>query len=144
MSALTLSPSAAAPSSTAGRPRSAHRTVPAQPVAARSRSRAARLEITRRGRLVVTTVVFLLALALAGLAVAGVDVPAALAGSAQGTVRVTVLPGDTLSGYAEQYAPAGTDPRDYVLLVQRTNNLSSERIVAGTTLDLPVGEDARP
>lgn len=103
-----------------------------------------RLRITRRGRLILTALVFLLALTLAALATSALDAPMALAGSSgEDSVTITVAPGDTLWDYADQYAPEGTDPRDYVLLVERENDLTSERLVAGTTIELPVGSAAR-
>lgn len=99
-----------------------------------------RLELTRRGRLVASALVFLAVLAIAATALVALGTPTALAswGDEQQYVSVTVQPGDTLWGYAEQYAPAGTDPRDFVLTIQEANGLPTGHIATGSQIDIPV------
>lgn len=102
--------------------------------------RAAHLEITRRGRLLLTALLFAVVLAASVTALVVLDAPAAIAswGQDQQYVSVTVQPGDTLWSFAQEYAPAGTDPRDYVLTIQQANDLPTSQVTAGAQLDLPV------
>lgn len=114
-----------------------------RPVSRVSRARGAsapRLQITRWGRLVATALVFCLVLAVAAVLLLGLDAPAAIASWDQGQAyqSVTVAPGDTLWGFAQQYAPAGTDPRDFMIEIQHANHLPSGSLTAGTQLDIPV------
>lgn len=96
-----------------------------------------RLELTRRGRLLLTAAAFLLGIlvALAGLLFLGG--PWAFAGDSHEGPVVTVESGDTLWSYAQQYAPAGTDPHAYVEDVRRLNGLATPRLTAGQEIVLP-------
>lgn len=102
----------------------------------------AHLELTRRGRVVLTVLIFLAGLVTAVAVLFAFDIPSALADGGEDTVTVTVQPGDTLWGYAEHYAPASVDPRDYVIEVQRMNDLPSARVPAGVQIELPVDGSA--
>ncbi|RJK96455.1 LysM peptidoglycan-binding domain-containing protein [Vallicoccus soli] len=98
---------------------------PGRRTAQPSPRRGARL--TRRGRLVVTTLVSTLALAVA------VTVAALLAGPAPSAVpqgvpaAVTVEPGDTLWSLAERVAP-DRDPRDLVAEMRALNDLDGLQV----------------
>lgn len=98
-----------------------------------------RLRLTRRGRIVVA---FLIALVLAVVAiVAGVVLfsPAAIAG-AEGAVSYTTVQveeGQSLWSIVSANAPAGTDVRDYLMLVQDVNGLDGTVIHPGQELALP-------
>lgn len=98
-----------------------------------------RLRLTRRGRIVVAS---LIVLALAVLAiVAGVVFfsPAAVAG-VEGAVSYTTVQveeGQSLWGIVSAHAPAGTDVRDYLMLVQDVNGLDGSVIHPGQELALP-------
>lgn len=94
------------------------------------------LQLTRRGRLVLTllVVVGLLAggvLLAGGLASAGTE-----PGAAATAERVTVRPGETLWSIAERAAP-GVDPRDTVEDILALNQLDSVAVEAGSVLLLP-------
>lgn len=99
-----------------------------------------RLELTRRGRVVRAVLLLILTAAIAVAVMSASGASSALADWTHGprTVAVTVQPGDTLWGYAGDYAPRGTDPRDYVLEVQRANHLSGMGLTAGSQIQLPV------
>ncbi len=106
--------------------------VPSRPVT--------RLRMTVRGRRV------LLAAAsvplIAGIAVAALSGGAALAsGDAGATTEsfetVTVLPGDTLWGIAEEIAPQA-DPRSVIDELESLNGLRGGVLAVGTTLSIPV------
>lgn len=49
---------------------------------------------------------------------------------------VTIMPGDSLWGIAEQYAP-DVDPRDFIADIVALNNLSDSVVDAGMRLALP-------
>lgn len=94
------------------------------------------LTITRRGRMVISTVVAS-AIVAVGLLVAS---PGAQAG-AEGTSEAptyTVLAGETLWSIATELAP-GQDPRVTIDQLMRANNLASADIRPGDTLLLPSG-----
>lgn len=100
-----------------------------------------RLELTSRGRVLVTAIAFLAGLVVAALALLVFDVPAALAGSGQEQqISVTVEAGDTLWEYAERYAPEGVSEQEYIAQVRTMNHLPTGRVAAGQQLELPVGE----
>lgn len=100
-----------------------------------------RLELTSRGRALVTAVAFVLGLAVAALALLVFDVPAALAGGGQEQqITVTVESGDSLWGYAEEHAPEGVSEQQYIAQVRSMNHLPTGRVTAGQQLELPVGE----
>lgn len=105
-----------------------------------ARGASVRLEITRRGRLVLSALVFVAVLVIAAVAFVGLGGSAAFASLDGGreVVTVTVQPGDTVWSYAEKYHPQGMDVRDYVLAVQERNGLSGGRLSAGETLELPI------
>lgn len=104
-----------------------------------------RLEPTRRGRMLVTALAFVFGLLVAAAVLLVMDVPSALAGSEpEPAVTVTVEAGDTLWGYAEQYAPEGMSEQDFVAEVRSVNHLSTGRITAGQQIELPeLAEAAR-
>ncbi|AXK44619.1 cell division suppressor protein YneA [Brachybacterium saurashtrense] len=100
-----------------------------------------RLEPTRRGRRLLLAVAFALGLLVALVALLVVDLPSALAGTEAGQpVTVTVEAGDTLWGYAEEYAPEGMSPQDFVSEVRSANHLPTGRITAGQEIVLPAAE----
>jgi Tfp pilus assembly protein FimV len=120
MSTMTLSAGLGRP-----RGRRAHRPAPVP---------AARL--TRRGRLLLSLVVLLAAVAGAVLMTGG---PVALAGTDREPVthrQVTVAPGQTLWQIAERAAP-GSDPRETVQRILDLNGLRTAQVQAGTALLLP-------
>jgi LysM repeat protein len=98
-----------------------------------------RLQLTRRGRILLAAIAFLAGILVALLGVLVLGVPSAFAGDPEEPVTVTVQAGDTLSDYAERYAPAGEDPQDFVREVRSINGLSSPRITEGQSLELPEG-----
>ncbi|WP_114856579.1 peptidoglycan-binding protein LysM [Brachybacterium sp. YJGR34] len=102
-----------------------------------------RLEATRRGRLVVALLAFLLGLLVAAAVLLVTDLPSAVAGTEPSVQEtVTVGAGDTLWGYAEQHAPEGMSEQAYIAEVRSLNHLPTGRITAGTEIELPVLEDA--
>lgn len=102
-----------------------------------------RLEATRRGRVLLTAMAFLLGLAVAAAALLMFGIPTALAGGAEGdAVTVTVEDGDTLWGYAEEYAPEGMTPHEFVVEARALNQLPTGRVSVGQELELPVPEGA--
>ncbi|MFC7373877.1 LysM peptidoglycan-binding domain-containing protein [Brachybacterium sp. GCM10030268] len=102
-----------------------------------------RLEVSRRGRLVLMMIAFVLGLLVAAAALLAFDVPFALADSEdEQQVTVTVEAGDTLWGYAEQYAPEGMSPHEFVTEARNLNHLSTGRITAGQQIELPAAEGA--
>lgn len=73
--------------------------------AAQSDRAGVRLKATRRGRVVLTALAFLLGLLVAAALLLMFEVPSALAGGgAEEPVTLTVEAGDTLWGYAEEFA----------------------------------------
>lgn len=102
-----------------------------------------RLEATRRGRVLLTVMAFLLGLAVAAGALLMFGIPAALAGAAgSDAVTVTVEEGDTLWGYAEEYAPEGMSAQEFVVEARTLNQLPTGRVSAGQEIELPVLEGA--
>ncbi|MGW0227754.1 LysM peptidoglycan-binding domain-containing protein [Actinopolymorpha singaporensis] len=101
------------------------------------------LRLTRRGRLVLTTMTALAALALAGvlglLAQAVLDAaPAAGAAGPTATTTITVEPGETMWGIATQLTP-NTDPRATIDEIARLNDLSrAGDLRVGQRLIVPV------
>ncbi|PWH06776.1 peptidoglycan-binding protein LysM [Brachybacterium endophyticum] len=96
-----------------------------------------RLQLTRRGRILLASLAFLAGILVALAGVLVLDVPSAFAGDAGTSGTVTVRAGDTLSEYAEQYAPEGQDTQDFVREISSVNGLSSPRITEGQVLELP-------
>ena len=99
-----------------------------------------RLRLTRRGRVVLASLVALpLAGALAWSALgAGSAVAAPDDSAAPGVVFATVMvaPGETLWAIASEVAPTA-DPRDVVDAIKRLNALDSAQLVAGQRLAIP-------
>jgi nucleoid-associated protein YgaU len=93
------------------------------------------LHITRRGRLVLSTLVATPVLAVSLLLAS----PGALADNAPAENDfdyVTVLSGDTLWTLAEQVDPAG-DPRDVVAEIMALNGLRSAHLTPGQDIAIP-------
>lgn len=58
--------------------------------------------------------------------------------TAEGTgTFITVTAGDTLWSLAEQYAPQGSDPRDWIYDIAVLNNLQDSLVHPGQQLELP-------
>jgi Tfp pilus assembly protein FimV len=133
MSTVTVSAGLHAPRRTAS-----YRTAPRGPVA--SSAPAGRVRLTRRGRLLLSGAVLLVAvcaLVLAGVMTGGVPASAGSEpGQAATAVRVTVRPGDTLWAIALREAP-GVDPRATVAAILDLNALESSAVEAGSVLLLP-------
>lgn len=97
-----------------------------------------RLEPTRRGRFVITAAAFLLGLLVAAAALLALDLPSALADSdSSHPSTVVVESGDTLWGYAEQYAPEDVSAEVYITQIRELNHLPTARLTAGEEIRLP-------
>ena len=95
------------------------------------------VRLTRRGRLLVTVLALLVAVAAAVLLTGGASALAGTGGSAAPAAeRVTVQPGETLWQIAERTAP-GTDPRETIQRILDVNGLQTAEVQAGTALRLP-------
>jgi Tfp pilus assembly protein FimV len=93
--------------------------------------RRARRKMMLRRRVTLSAAVFLVVAAtLAGGGVAGT------APTSRAPRSVAVRPGDTLWAIAGEFAPEGTDPREYVDALIELNGLSGG-LQAGTRLRLP-------
>ncbi|APX34461.1 peptidoglycan-binding protein LysM [Brachybacterium sp. P6-10-X1] len=104
-----------------------------------------RLEPTRRGRALLTLIAFLLGLLVAGALLLVFDVSTALAGpEPEPPTTITVEAGDTLWGYAEQYAPAQMSEREYIAEVRTLNQLPTGRVTAGQQIELPAAGSLTP
>lgn len=102
-----------------------------------------RLEPTRRGRLLLTALAFLLGLIVAAAVLLTADLPSALAGTEDTQPStVTVESGDTLWGYAEEFAPEGMSEREFVAEVRSLNQLPTGRVTTGQEIELPVPHGA--
>ncbi|MBP3044143.1 LysM peptidoglycan-binding domain-containing protein [Arthrobacter jiangjiafuii] len=103
-------------------------------------SPAAPLRLTRRGRLVLIGLPAMLT-AAAALTMLGFFTAPAMASNGgpdvTRTVQVSVGPGESLWGLAQEYAP-DRDPRAVVADMIELNNLSDDRIPAGVQLFIPV------
>ncbi|ASK66622.1 peptidoglycan-binding protein LysM [Brachybacterium avium] len=108
---------------------------PRREAAARAR---VRLEPTRRGRLLVTVLAFVLGLLVAAAVLLSVDLPAMAGTESEQPLTVTVETGDTLWGYADQYAPEGMSAQEFVAQARLHNQLPTGRITAGQEIQLPV------
>lgn len=99
-----------------------------------------RLRLTVRGRRVLAALAALpavMALTMAILAGGGAALASRDAGAPAGSfVTVTVEPGDTLWGIAQEVAPAA-DPRDVVDAIVRLNALEGVTIAAGQEIAIP-------
>ena len=97
----------------------------------------ARLRLTRRGRVVLTTV--LAVPLIAGTVFAGLNGGGAIASRDAATVQfatVTIQPGESLWDVAERVAPTA-DPRDAVRRIMDLNRLQSAVVQPGQRLALP-------
>jgi len=95
------------------------------------------LRITRRGRIVLGTLVSLPAVAvIASIALSALPATATDE-SAGGTFEyVTVASGESLWSVAERVAPM-SDPREVISDIERLNGLESSDIAAGASLAIP-------
>ena len=107
----------------------------AQPRSAQPRSAQPRLRITRRGRAVLMTLIAI-PIVLAALFFA-LNGGGAIAGNGPSIPleQVTIEPGQTLWGLAEEYAP-DSDPRDFVADVVNLNGIV-DVLEAGQVVDIP-------
>ena len=103
--------------------------------AAQPRSAQPRLRITRRGRAVLMTLIAI-PIVLAALFFA-LNGGGAIAGNGPSVPleQVTIEPGQTLWGLAEEYAPH-SDPRDFVAEVVNLNGIV-DVLEAGQVIDIP-------
>ena len=116
----------------ATRPRTVGRCV------TRSHPAAQGVRLTRRGRLLVSTLALLVLVAGAVLLSGGAAALAGTEGGGQQPVadRVTVQPGETLWAIAERVAP-GADPRETVQEILDLNGLRTAQVQSGTALVVP-------
>ncbi|MGK9148569.1 LysM peptidoglycan-binding domain-containing protein [Plantibacter flavus] len=116
-----------------------HATIPtrAQRAVEVSARPSGRLRLTRRGRVVFTTLAaipLVIAVAVVGLSAGG-----AAANNASGGVSftyVTVDPGESLWQLAESIAP-DADPRDVIAEIMNLNQLSTAGVEPGQRLAIP-------
>jgi hypothetical protein len=109
--------------------------------AADGRAAQPRLRITRRGRIVLGSLIVVPVLAvLAFQALAGT--PAVATGSApeRDLAHVTIMPGESLWSLAEQIAP-GSDPLTVIDEIVALNRLDSTSVEQGQRLSLPAKYD---
>lgn len=106
--------------------------------ATRSHPAAQGVRLTRRGRLLMSTLALLVLVVGAVLLSGGASALAGTAGGGHQTVsdRVTVQPGETLWSIAGRVAP-GADPRDTVQEILDLNGLRTAEVQAGTALLVP-------
>lgn len=107
--------------------------------AARPPARAvAPVRLTRRGRLLLTSLALLVAVALGVLATGSGSAVAGLVGGGGevATTKVTVRPGQTLWAIARRTAP-GVDPRETVAEIMDLNALRTSTVQAGQVLLIP-------
>ena len=100
-------------------------------------ARRAGVRLTRRGRLVLLTLLLLLAGLVGVLVAASTGEAAPPAGPAP---TVVVRPGDTLWSIASRYAP-GPDPFGTIEQIRQLNGLDGYTVHAGQTLVLPRHRD---
>lgn len=97
----------------------------------------------RRRRLIpaALTVVVAITLLLVGMSSVGSGATAAAGvGAANGVVapvEVVVSPGDTIWDLAHRHAPAGQDPRAYVVRILEINDLDATALLPGKVVRLP-------
>ncbi|GAA4530884.1 hypothetical protein GCM10023160_32600 [Brachybacterium paraconglomeratum] len=92
--------------------------------------------------MLLTGLAFLLGLLVAAAVLLTVDLPAALAGTeSQRPVTITVEAGDTLWGYADEFAPESMDEQEFVAEVRTLNHLPTGRVTAGQQIELPDSGD---
>jgi hypothetical protein len=93
------------------------------------------LRITRRGRVVLATLIALPVLVVS-LFLAAPGAVAESTGNADSHDYVTVLAGDTLWTIAENIAPQ-SDPRDVIHAIMTLNQLSSAALTPGQEIAIP-------
>ena len=115
----------------------------ASPRDASPRGASPRLRITRRGRVVLTSLVVGPLVALG--AIAGVNVTAAIATSSSSSAvefdYLTINSGESLWQVAERIAPA-SDPRDVIADIVSLNQLSTSSVEAGQRIAIPTAYSA--
>ncbi|MGQ4549823.1 LysM peptidoglycan-binding domain-containing protein [Dermabacteraceae bacterium P13077] len=99
------------------------------------------LRITRRGRMVLSSLVAIASLLLALFVVLAWGVGAAEA-SVEREAKVVVQEGQTLWGIATSHYP-DLAPEQAIWKVRSVNDLRSDQLVAGTTLVLPSDVEGR-
>jgi hypothetical protein len=108
-----------------------------------NRTTARRLRITRRGRLVLTTLVVGPLVAIG--AIAGINATSAVATSADSAVvefdYLTINAGESLWQVAERIAPA-SDPRDVIADIVSLNQMRTSSVEAGQRLAIPAAYSA--
>ncbi|MCI2958332.1 LysM peptidoglycan-binding domain-containing protein [Agromyces atrinae] len=98
-----------------------------------------RLRLTRRGRVVLTSLAAVPVVAVALFA--GLSAVPAVAGSSSADVSfryVTIEPGQSLWSLAESLAPT-VDPRDVIAEITSLNGLSSSSLEPGQQIAVPLG-----
>ena len=99
-----------------------------------------RLRLTRRGRVVLTTLAAIPVVIAAMMFALNGGGAIATSGAGQPLEQIVVLPGETLWQLAEDYAP-DADPRDFIADVESLNsaslNASGGGLQAGQVLDIP-------
>ena len=96
---------------------------------------ATRLRITRRGRIVLTTLAAIPVVIAAMMFALNGGGAIATSGAGQPLEQIVVLPGETLWQLAEDYAP-NADPRDFIADVESLNAIGGG-LQAGQVLDIP-------
>lgn len=107
--------------------------------AGRSSAPRTRLRLTRRGRVVLTSLAAVPVVAVALFA--GLSAVPAVAGSSAADVSfryVTIEPGQSLWSLAESIAPT-VDPRDVIAEITSLNGLSSSSLEPGQQIAIPLG-----
>ena len=151
MTAVTLSPSALSPITRSPITRSpitrspitvSSNTAPRTAAPRRTEGVATpRLRITRRGRLVLTTLVMgpLVTLGVVGGVVAGLSASSAVATSSSVSAEfdyLTINAGESLWQVAERIAPT-SDPRDVIAEIVSLNQLPTSSVEAGQRIAIP-------
>lgn len=110
---------------------------PLRPVTERGGAPRSGFRLTRRGRVVLIGVPLFLAVAVGGVAGAGLAAAAATAPvAAPHTVTITVAAGESLWDIAERIAP-NDDPRDVIYAIQQANGLTGSGVRAGQRVRIP-------
>jgi len=94
-----------------------------------------RLRLTRRGRVVFTTLAAIPVVIAAMMFALNGGGAIATSGAGQPLEQIVVLPGETLWQLAEDYAP-DADPRDFIADVESLNAIGGG-LQAGQVLDIP-------
>ena len=94
-----------------------------------------RLRLTRRGRIVFTTLAAIPVVIAAMVFALNGGGAIATSDAGQPLEQIVVLPGETLWQLAEDFAP-NTDPRDFIAEVQSLNAIGGG-LQAGQVIDIP-------